>query len=216
MSLTWGTDSFSILFNISLSSGVIASCLRVEKSFLLGFGGAKVCTGISLKRSTAILSVFLLGFNYVYLMFNRLGLTEVPLLFFAALTLYLWQAGLHTKNSKYGSWYMFFAGVSCFTVYIFKALLIHFLPVPIVTLVFLWLFSKKSSERKRLLILIGCFIGGMTITLVLWLVLFYYPNYEPLHQAGAFVKMLGLPHSIQDFFKNISRPPFFSIFLHHA
>lgn len=175
--------------------------------------GLYLALRVSLKRSTAILSVFLLGFNYIYLMYNRLGLTEIPLLFFAALTLYLWQSGLHTKNLRDGGWYMFFAGISCFTVYIFKALLIYFLPVPLVTLVFLGLFSEKKSERKRLLILIGYFIAGMTITLLFWLVLFYYPNYDPLHQAGAFVKMLGLPHSAQDFFKNVSQPPFFSIFL---
>jgi len=179
----------------------------------LALWGLYLALKVSLERSTAILSVFLLGFNYVYLMYNRLGLTEIPLLFFAVLTLYLWQLGLHAKSLKYGIWYMFFAGVSCFTVYIFKALLIYFLPVPLVTLVFLWLFSEKKSERKRLVILTGCFIAGMTITLVLWLILFYYPNYEPIHQAGAFVKMLGLPHSTQDFFENVFRTPFFSIFL---
>lgn len=167
---------------------------------------------ITLKRSVAILGIFLLGFNYIYLMYNRIGLTETPFAFFAALTLYFWQRGLHERSLRYAGGCMFFAGVSCFTVHIFKTIF-YFLPVPIVALILLWLIAGERAERRRLLRLFGYFLAGMVVTMAIWIATFYYPNYDAIHQAGTYVKILSIPHSVSSFFENVVRTPFFSIFL---
>jgi hypothetical protein len=146
-------------------------------------------------------------------MYSRLGLTEISLLFWAGLTLYFWLLGFHAETGwKCGFW-MFWAGASCFIVYIFKTLLIYFLPVPVAALAVFWLFPQKPSDRKRMLSMIGWLLLGMAVTAVLWLLLFYFPNYEPINQAGDFVKMLSLPRSPGHFAQNIVRSPFFDIFL---
>ncbi len=167
---------------------------------------------VTLKRFDAAIAVFLLGTNYIFLMYNRIGLTETPLLLLAVLTLYFWQLALQEKKFRWSAWWMFLAGLSCFAVYIFKALLIYFLPVPLTSMLLLFVLAKQKTERSRLLYLSGFFLAGMAVAIMLWLALFYYPNYDVIHQAGDFVKTLSIPHSLQAFLTNVSRNPFFSIF----
>lgn len=168
---------------------------------------------ISQNKLAAALGMLLLGGNYLYLMYSRLGLTEISLLFWTVLTLYFWLLGFYAKTGWRQGFWMFWAGASCFVVYIFKALLIYFLPVPVAALIVFWLFPQNSSDRKRILVMIGWLLLGMAVTAALWFVLFYFPNYEPIHQAGNFVKMLSLPRSSKQFAQSVVRSPFFTIFL---
>ena len=163
-------------------------------------------------RASAVLCMTLLGLNYVYLMYSRLGLTEISLLFWAVVTLYFWLLGFYAKTGWKRGFWMFWAGASCFMVYIFKALLIYFLPVPVTALIVFWLFPQKPSDRTRIAIMAGWLLLGMAVTAALWLLLFYLPNYEPIHQAGDYVKALSLPRSPQQFAKNAARAPFVDIF----
>ncbi|GAK58093.1 hypothetical protein U27_05066 [Candidatus Vecturithrix granuli] len=171
---------------------------------------------VTLRRSTAILSVILLGINYMYVMYSRLGLFEIPLIFFMVLTMFFWQLGLkhqHTSPRWHSHACMFLAGVSCFNVYIFKALAIYFLPVPLTGLVVLWFAAKDRLARKRLLTLAGTFLAGMILTVAVWYVAFFAPNYEAIHRIGAFVTMLSLPRSLTHFYREVCATPFFAIFL---
>ncbi len=104
----------------------------------------------------------------------------------------------------------FLAGVSCFTVYIFKALAIYFLPGPVVSFVILWITMKTADERKRLLKSAGMFLAGMAATVMLWYVTFFAPNYEAIDGIGAFITSLSLPHSFRQFFQDILATPYFS------
>lgn len=171
---------------------------------------------VTLRRSVAILSVILLGINYIYVMYSRLGMFEIPLIFFMVLTMYFWQQGLK-HQPRFPVWrshaFMFLAGVSCFTVYIFKALAIYFLPVPVVSFVILWITMKTADERKRLLKSAGMFLAGMAATVMLWYVTFFAPNYEAIHGIGTFITSLSLPHSFRQFFQDILATPFFAMFL---
>lgn len=168
---------------------------------------------LSLPRSTAVLSVFLLGVNYLYVMYSRIGLTETPLLLFTMLTVYFWQAGLQTQRSSRARWLMFWGGVNCFTVYIFKALAVYFLPVPFAALFLLILFADTNTRRKELLFLSGSFFLGLLVTAGIWYGLFYMPNYDAIHQAGEYVKNLSFPTSFPRFWQNVRYSPFIPIFL---
>ncbi len=166
----------------------------------------------ALGRMSAMLALLLLGGNYIFMMYNRIGLTETPLLLCIAGTCYFWQKGLQERDRRRSAWLMLLAGVCCFLVYIFKVLLVYFLPVPFAALLLLVFLADNSAERKRLLRLTGYLAGGLLLTVLLWLAVFYYPNYDSIHQAGDFVKTLSLPHSPRAFFRNIARNPFFTIF----
>lgn len=167
---------------------------------------------LSFPLSTTVLSLILLGVNYLYVMYSRIGLTETPLLFFMMFTCYFWQVGLQASRTSHKHWLMFGAGVSCFSVYIFKALAVYFLPVPLVALLLLILFSKQKHRQKELLFLSGTFLAGMLMTAGIWYVLFYAPNYHEIHQAGEYVKMLSFPTSLSQFWENILRNPLVMIF----
>ncbi len=203
--IKWGIFS---LFGVGLTQ---VRLVPVVFSWLT-LGMLYLALRITLTRSASILGVVLLGFNYIFLMYNRIGLTETPFVFFAVLTLYFWQRGLHKDSFRHAGWYMFFSGVSCFTVHIFKTIF-YFLPVPLTALILFWLISGNSTKRKRLLGLSGCFLAGMVITAAIWLVVFYYPNYDVIHQAGTYVKALSIPYSLKNFLENVMRTPFFSLFL---
>ncbi len=112
----------------------------------------------SFDRKVASLALFLLGFNYLFLMFNRPGLTETSVVFFMILSAYFWQRGwnqvrrgetetqnpspqpgstnsfpgfrISVSQNRVSLIYFFLSGVSCFTAYIFKNLP-YLLPVPL-------------------------------------------------------------------------------------
>lgn len=168
---------------------------------------------ISQSRIVAASGMVLLGGNYLYLMYSRLGLTEISVVFLMVLTLYCWLKGMAATSAKAGIGWMAAAGSSVFMVFIFKTLMVYFLPVPFAALALLWLFPDAYRTRKRLAGQFGACLLGMTVTAGLWLWLFYLPNYEPIHQAGDFVKMLSLPGSPGKFLENVIRSPFFDIFL---
>lgn len=163
-------------------------------------------------RLTAALGMTLLGGNYLYLMYSRLGLTEISVAFLAVLTLYCWGLGMAAQTGWQRGLWMVLAGSSCFMVFIFKTLLIYFLPVPFVSLAFWGLIARTPTERKRILSMMLWGLVGLSLTATIWLVVFYYPNYASIQQAGDFVKMLSLPKSPDDFVGNVSNTPFFHIF----
>lgn len=160
----------------------------------------------------AILGMLLLGVNYIYVIYSRLGLTEIPLAFIMALTLYCWQRGLRTVGRWQSGGFMFFAGVSCFMTYIFKALALYFLPVPLVAFGVLYWRASGRLERLRLVRLTGIFLAGLFLTAGIWLVVFYLPNSAAIHQAGDYVADLSLPRTIAGGWENILRTPFFHLF----
>lgn len=120
------------------------------------------------KKEIVLLSVVFLGFNYVYIMYNRLALLETPMIFFLVLAFYFWQKGL--KNKKYN---YFLAGISLFIAYLVKPTAIFAIPVYIVASLFVSVFEERKKEK----ILLYFLVGLLSISFM-WLLFWVLPNYS--------------------------------------
>jgi len=197
----------------------------------------------SFHRKTAVLAVFLLGFNYIFIMFNRLGLTETSVVFFMVLTGYFWQrgfsrlpwAGIGDREPEAdkspisglrplapGLGYFFLSGVSCFTAYIFKNFP-YFLPVPVLAMLLSFRIlprlqtprAEGGGLRRGVYYLLPavCCLLGMLIPFLIWYVFFYLPYFPSIHQAMNYFKRQSLPRSWEQVLLNISHLPFFAYFM---
>jgi predicted membrane-bound mannosyltransferase len=124
--------------------GVGLISLRLVNIFLLILGFWLLL--ITLRRDrdwpTALLAVGLLGFNYIFLMYNRIGLNDTFLVFPMPLTLYLWHRGLEKPL------YFILAGVSAFICYITKATALYFTLAAVLSLI--WTILQKVREAGGL------------------------------------------------------------------
>ena len=87
--------NFSLL-GVSFFSQHLLPILLSWLSLILFYFGLKEY----FNRRTALLALVLLGFNYFFIMFNRLALFENLVVFFAAATFYFFQRGLRQTNKK--------------------------------------------------------------------------------------------------------------------
>jgi len=162
----------------------------------------------SFTKWEALLGTTLLGCNYFFLMYNRVGLYETPLAAVMVVTFYFWQKS-ETKRKPFT---FFLLGVSCFTVFIFKNIALYFLVA--VALAFLWRFVALETEgswrpRFRVSFWFGC---GVAFVFVLWLLLFYLPNRDEVRAIGQSWSRLAMPRNFDALLKNILREPLFSYF----
>lgn len=178
----------------------------------------------SFDRRTAVVTTLLLGGNYVFLMFNRLGLTETSVTFFMVLTAYCWQRAYARAGGEGGyrlrPALFFLAGVSAFAAYVFKNFP-YFLPVPVVATLLSWrLLRRAPSETGDRAPRVASWLGalalclvGMAIAFVPWYVLFYRPYAQSINQALRFLQDLSVPGTLEQVLSNVSRLPFFEYFV---
>ena len=102
-------------------------------SLLFAYLTAKASYG----KRTGLLAVLFLGANYIYLMFNRLGMQDTQPVAVFLIACYCWQKGMHEvchAAERKGLGYFFLAGVVFFISYTFKNLILYLLPTPFVAL----------------------------------------------------------------------------------
>jgi len=118
----------------------------------------------------ALLSILLLGFNFVYLMHNRLALEETDMLFFIVLSIYFWQLG------KEKSIFNIFAGLSLGVAALFvKILGLFFIPILILDFLRLkWGVLFKEFRLKELKPLYFIALGFGLVALA-WILLIFLP-----------------------------------------
>jgi 4-amino-4-deoxy-L-arabinose transferase-like glycosyltransferase len=175
----------------------------------------------SFNRKTASLALFLLGFNYLFIMFNRPGLTETSVVSFMILSAFFWQRGWNKGRWGHQEIYFFLSGVSCFTAYIFKNLP-YLLPVPLLAtlLSFPILPQPPVSEtphsrtlRSPYLRILASLLLGMLIPFLIWYVFFYLRYFPSIHQAMSYYKQQSVPRSFDQILFNIAHLPFVSYFM---
>ncbi len=157
--------SFSLL-GVGLRQLRLVNVIAVGLSFFLLWPVLKKGSG----RRVALLAVLLLGFNYIFIMYNRLGLNDTFLVLPMILTLSLWHRGLHRPAV------LFLAGMSSFACYITKASSLFFVLATLFALIFAQI--QKFAAEKRIRTLIGppaLYLGGVGLSYLLWHVLFFLP-----------------------------------------
>lgn len=154
----------------------------------------------------ALLGVLLLGINFLYLMYNKIGTFETSIIFWVILTFYF----LEKYRSRKKIPFLVLAGASSFMAFIFKNIMAYFLPIPIAACLLLCLFH---SEKKRLP-LKGCIknifliLLGIFLILVPWYLLHYLPNKEWIGSApGKYMGNLMFPKSLETAFRNFLNFP---------
>ncbi len=158
---------------------------------------------LALKQSsgprTAFITIVLLGINYVFLMYNRLGLNDTFLFFPMALTLYLWQKGLQKPPI------LFFAGISSFACYVTKASAIYFILSVFISLGYA-VFQKYVIEKnlKNSFSQMTYYISGLTISYIGWYIFFFSPNRLEFARVGSSWSRLAVPHGFERFWHNLS------------
>lgn len=140
-------------------------------------------------RKAALYSVLILGFNAVYLSYNKLGHVETSMIFFLLLAYYLWYKG-NSKKILYLISGIFFA-----LAVLTKITAIYFG----IGFLLLWALEKvRSTDFKWKTI--SYFIAGTTIPLLIYIMFLVVPYWDKLSPFLLSVSgrsaFLSLPYSI--------------------
>lgn len=157
------------------------------------------------RQRIALITILLLGFNYIFIMYSRLGLNDVFLIFPLILTLYLWQKGLN----KYPI--LFLAGISSFVCYITKASALYFICVTLTSLLFA-VFQKYKNEEgdiKSVIVPLAYFMSGLGISFVCWYIFFFSPNRAAFASISANWFHVAMPSNFTQLWNNLASPYLF-------
>ena len=119
-------------------------------------------------KKAALISIIILGFNSVFLMYNRWGLVESSMIFFITLTFYLWHKGDRRTI------FYFLSGLAFSLAVLTKITAFYFIPAILI----LWTFEKIRKNLK--LQSIAYFSISLLISLLLSSVLLLIPNWAKL------------------------------------
>jgi 4-amino-4-deoxy-L-arabinose transferase-like glycosyltransferase len=140
-------------------------------------------------KKAALYSVLILGFNAVYLAYNKLGQVETSMIFFLLLAYYLWYKG-NSKRVLY-----FISGIFFALAVLTKITAIYFS----ISFLLLWALEKVRNndfEWKT----IGYFIAGLTIPLLTYIIFLAVPYWNELSPFLSSVSggsaLFSLSHSI--------------------
>ncbi len=169
-----------------------------------------------------LLTVSLLGFSYLFVMFNRLGLTETSVLFFMVLSAFLWlegwgrfrRAGDPARLPGSSAAFFVAAGAATFLSYVWKSYP-SFVPVPFATLAVLCRRDEQGGraiEPRAALAAALALAAGVAIVLVPWYALFYVRYAAQIQHAMSFYERQSLPHDLHELAANLGDLSFFRVF----
>jgi len=192
---------FEYAFFSVLGVGLVP--LRLVNIFLLFLGFWLLLLTLRRERDwpTALLAVGLLGFNYIFLMYNRIGLNDTFLVFPMLLTLYFWHRGLEKPP------YFILAGVSAFICYTTKATALYFTLAAALSIV--WAILQKVQEAgglKKGLRSLGFFLSGLGLSSFAWYGFFFLPNQGRFDAAVQDWVGLAMPENLGKFWSNVTSP----------
>ncbi|UCH92075.1 MAG: glycosyltransferase family 39 protein [Candidatus Aminicenantes bacterium] len=150
----------------------------------------------------ALLGTLLLGFNFLYVMYNKIGTFETSIIFWVILTLYF----LEKYRGERKSIFLILAGASTFMTFIFKSIMAYALPLPFVAYILVYLFNKPDEEKisiKKGILNIFFILLGILILFIPWYLFHYLPNKEWIISApGQYMENLMFPGSLEKAFRN--------------
>jgi 4-amino-4-deoxy-L-arabinose transferase-like glycosyltransferase len=189
-------EYFSFLaFGVGLIQLRLVNILVVLFSFYLLYISLEESAG----KRVALISMVLLIFNYIFLMYNRLGLNDTFLIFPMAVTVYFWFKGLNSPLALFG------AGISSFACYITKASALYFILAIFFSIVFVSLkhvvLKGKISTAIEGLFL---YLLGLVLSYGAWYRFFFIPNKMEFDRISSSWFRLAAPHSLGRYWHNLS------------
>ncbi len=147
------------------------------------------------------LGLFLLGTNFLYTMYNRIGTFETSMIFWMVLSIFFLKLLQETKNPICG----FLSGSSAYMAVIFKMTGMHFLPVPIVSAIFYYFFSEEAKGvvvKKKITNIFSILLGSFVV-FIAWYLIFFLPNKDWIRGVpGKYIGNQMFPKSIRQAFLN--------------
>ena len=150
----------------------------------------------------SIAGISLLGFNFLFIMYNRIGTFETPMIFWMILVIYFLEKYRVTGRSLFPV----LSGISAFAAFVFKMTGAHIIPVPASALLLFIVFvpTEKLLKRKKILFSMGIIIFAILISFAVWMVVFYLPNKEWIKSApGSYIGNQMFPKNIDQVIGNI-------------
>ncbi len=150
----------------------------------------------------SIAGILLLGFNFLFIMYNRIGTFETPMIFWMILVIYFLEKYRVTGR------YIFpvLSGISAFTAFVFKMTGAHIIPVPATALLLFLLFipEKNIPDKKKIAVSAGIIIISILISFTVWMAVFYLPNREWIKSApGSYIGNQMFPKNFDQLIGNI-------------
>jgi hypothetical protein len=139
--LPWIKYSFFKIFGVGLLQMRLVNYLFAALSLLFFFLTLRSYFRHNFKF--ALLGTLLLGINFLYVMYNKIGTFETSIIFWVILTLYF----LEKYRDKKKSVFLILAGASTFMAFIFKSIMAYILPLPFVAYILVHLFNKPVEEK---------------------------------------------------------------------
>jgi 4-amino-4-deoxy-L-arabinose transferase-like glycosyltransferase len=150
----------------------------------------------------ALLGTFLLGINFLYVMYNKIGTFETSIIFWVILTLYFLEKYRFEKKNVF----LILAGASTFMAFIFKSIMAYILPLPFAAYILVHLFNKPEGEKisiKKGIVNIVFILLGILILFIPWYLFHYLPNREWILSApGQYMEKLMFPRSFETAIRN--------------
>ena len=125
-------------------------------------------------EKTALLATALLGFNFVFLMYNRIALLETPMTFFLIFSVFLWMKSFKQNSLLFS----ILSSLAFAFALLYKPIALAFIPVFLVMQVLL--FNNANKNLKNLLINLFLFI------LPILLFIFFTPNFSVLGDVASY------------------------------
>jgi hypothetical protein len=199
--LPWIKYAFFQLFGVGLVQLRSVSYLFAALSLLFFFLVLKSYMHDHFKF--ALLGTLLLGTNFLYVMYNKIGTFETSIIFWIILTIYF----LEKHRTRQKRIFLLLAGAAAFMTFIFKSIMAYILPVPFAAFILVYLFvptpDGKKIPLKQGIKDILLITAGVLILFIPWYFIHYLPNREWMVSGpGNFMGHLIFPHSLSDIVRN--------------
>ena len=152
-------------------------------------------------QGLALIGLLLLGSNFLYVMYNRIGTFETSLIFWVILCLFF----LEKFRSNPRLIFLLAAGTAAFMGFVFKSLMLYLVPVPLVAYLLSLFFGQQEgsagfSKGFKALSVIAL---GIVIVALPWYLFHYLPNKEWINGSpGQSLSRLLFPKNMDEALKN--------------
>jgi len=149
----------------------------------------------------ALLGTFLLGINFLYVMYNKIGTFETSITFWVVMTLYFLEKYRLSRKGVY----LFLSGAAAFMGFVFKSIMAYLLPLPFAAYLLMVIFSPKEKREglKTGIMHLSYILLGILVLFVPWYIFHYLPNREWILSApGQYMENLMFPRDVATALRN--------------
>ncbi|MBN2381758.1 glycosyltransferase family 39 protein [bacterium] len=155
---------------------------------------------------SAVLLLLLLGLNYIFVVYSRIAIVEVPATFLLVL------ASIFLMRSEKRS--VFVSGIILACAYLTKTTLVFIIPAAFATLISHGFLNRDpvTKRKNRVVTEIIMLAIGLAIPLILWTVIIYRPYGTFLAGYNEYYRHMLIPSTITGFIKALLSQPFHIFF----